>query len=69
MAGTLNNSRPTGSLGSCTDMPSASLTSRAASSSAMARAWGSDRASRSSFVTTSVSPARHAASACRSPGS
>ena len=28
---------------------------------------GSDRASRSSLVTTRVSPSRHAASACRSP--
>jgi hypothetical protein len=43
MASTLNNSRPTGSVGSCTDVPRASLTSRAASSSAIARASGSDR--------------------------
>jgi hypothetical protein len=33
----------------------------------MSRASGSDRASRSSFVTTSVSPLRHAASASRRP--
>jgi hypothetical protein len=56
-----------GSVGSCTEVPSASVTSRAVSSSAIARASGSDRASRSSLVTTSSSPARHAASACRSP--
>jgi hypothetical protein len=45
-----------------------SLTCRRVSSSAIARAPGSDRASRSSLVTTSSSPARQAASARRSPG-
>ena len=34
----------------------------------MSRASGSERASRSSLVTTKVSPARQAASANRSPG-
>ena len=33
----------------------------------MSRASGSDRASRSSFVTTSVSPLRHAASGLAQP--
>jgi hypothetical protein len=36
--------------------------------STMSRASGSERARRSSLVTTSVSPARHAASASRRPG-
>lgn len=40
----------------------------AVSSSAIARASGKDRASRSSLVTTRVSPARQAAKASRSPG-
>ena len=65
IASTLNKSRPTGSVGSCTDPPRLSLTSRPASSSAIARASGSDRASRSSLATTSVSPPRHAANAWR----
>ncbi len=34
----------------------------------MSRASGSEQASRSSLVTTSMSPDRHAASASRSPG-
>lgn len=38
------------------------------SSSARSRASGRERASRSSFVTTSVAPARHAARASRKPG-
>jgi hypothetical protein len=42
-------------------------TRRVVSSSAIARASGSDRASRSSLVTTSVSPSRHAADAWRRP--
>ncbi len=47
MASTLNSSRPTGSVGSWTDPPSLSLTSRAVSSSAMSRAsGGSGRADR-----------------------
>ena len=40
----------------------------AVSSSAMARASGTERASRSSLVTTRVSPSRQAARASRSPG-
>src|SRR3712207_2407331 len=58
IASTLNSNRPTASVGSYTDPPILRLTCRVVSSSAMARASGSDRASRSSFVTTSVSPAR-----------
>ena len=38
------------------------------SSPAMSRASGRERASRSSLMTTRVSPARQAASASRSPG-
>jgi len=57
-----------GSVGSCTDPPMLSLTPRWVSSSTMSRASGKDRASRSSLVTTSVSPVRHAARASRSPG-
>jgi len=68
LARTLNSSRPTGSVGSWTDPPRLSFTCRPVSSSAMVRASGSERASRSSLVTTRVSPARHAASASRSPG-
>ena len=68
MASTLNNNRPTGSVGSWTDPPRLSATSRAVSSATMSRASGSDRASRSSLVTTSASPARQAAIASRSPG-
>jgi len=41
---------------------------RRVSTSTMSRASGGDRASRSSLVTTSVSPARQAASASRRPG-
>jgi D-serine deaminase-like pyridoxal phosphate-dependent protein len=46
----------------------AELPLRFVNSSRMSRASGSDRASPSSFVTTSVSPARQAASASRRPG-
>jgi len=59
----MNSSRPTGSVGSCTEPPRLSLTCRAVSSSAMARASGRERASRSSLVTTRVSPGRQAARA------
>jgi hypothetical protein len=45
-----------------------SLTSRLVSSSAMARASGTERASRSSLATTRTSPARTAASASGRPG-
>jgi hypothetical protein len=68
MASTLNNSRPTASVGSYTDPPRLRRTDRAVSSSAIARASGSDRARRSSLVTTRVSPARQAANASRRPG-
>jgi len=68
LASTLNSNRPTGSVGSYTDPPRFKLTCRTVSSSAMALASGSERASRSSLVATSVSPSRHAASASRSPG-
>lgn len=68
IAKTLNSSRPTGSVGSHTDAPRLSRTFRLVRSSAIARASGSDRASRSSLVTTSLSPARQAARASRSPG-
>jgi hypothetical protein len=47
---------------SYTDPPRFKLTRRAVSSAAIARASGRERASRSSLVTTTVSPARHAAS-------
>ena len=50
------------------DPPRLRLICRVVSSSAIARASGKDRASRSSLVTTKVSPARQAASASRSPG-
>src|SRR5450755_3860320 len=45
IASTLNRRRPTGSVGSWTDPPRLSLTSRAVSSSAMSRASGRERAS------------------------
>ncbi len=64
----VNNKRPTGSVGSCTEPPMLSLTPAAVSSSRMSRASGTDRARRSSFVTTRVSPRRQAANASRSPG-
>jgi hypothetical protein len=48
---------PTGSVGSWIDPPRLSLTFLFVSSSRMSRASGSDRASRSSLVTTNVSPA------------
>src|SRR5215211_9296389 len=54
---TSNSSRPTGSVGSWIEPPRLSFTLRFVNSSKMSRASGSDRASRSSFVTTSVSPA------------
>ena len=60
--------RPTGSFGSCTDPPILNFTSLAVSSSMMPFASLSERATLSSFATTRVSPARHAASASRSPG-
>jgi hypothetical protein len=70
IANTLNSSRPTGPVGSYADADAQRLsrTFRSVRSSAIARASGSDRASRSSFVTTSVSPARQAANASRIPG-
>ena len=52
MARTLNSSRPTASVGSYTDPPKLRLICRVVSSSAIARASVSDRASRSSLVTT-----------------
>jgi len=68
IARTLNSSRPTGSFGSWTEPPMLSLTFASVSSATMSRASGSERASRSSLVTTSVSPERQAASASRRPG-
>ena len=56
MASTLNSNRPTGSVGSYTYPPRFRRTCRWVSSSAMALASGSDRASRSSLVTTNVVP-------------
>src|SRR6266702_6561940 len=50
------------------DPPMLSFTSVSVSSSTMSRASGRERASRSSLVTTRVSPTRQAASASRSPG-
>jgi hypothetical protein len=44
------------SVGSCIDPARLSVTSRAVSSATMSRASGSERASRSSLVTTRVSP-------------
>jgi hypothetical protein len=57
-----------GSVGSWIEPPRLSFTLDLVSSSNMSRASGSDLASRSSLVTTRVSPARHAARANRSPG-
>jgi hypothetical protein len=68
MASTLNSRRSTGSFGSCSEPLRLSLTRRRVRSSTMSRASGSERASRSSLVTTSVSPSRQAASASRKPG-
>jgi len=68
IANALNNSFPTGSVGSCTEPPILSFTSLRVSSSAMSPASRTDRASRSSFVTTSVDPSWHAAIAPRNPG-
>jgi hypothetical protein len=67
MARTLNSSRPTGSVGSWMEPPMLSFTFRLVRSSMMSRASGSDLASRSSWVTTRVSPARTAARASRRP--
>ena len=67
IASTLNNSFPIGSVGSYTDPAMLSFTSRAARSSAIWWAPRTERASRSSLVTTNVSPSRQAASACRRP--
>ena len=68
IASTLNSSRPIGSFGSWIDPPRLSRTFFPVSSDKMSLALGSDRASRSSLVTTNVSPERHAARASRSPG-
>jgi hypothetical protein len=68
MARTLKRSRPTGSVGSWMDPPMLSFTFRLVRSSMMSLASGRERASRSSFVTTRVSPARTAARASRRPG-
>ena len=65
---TVNSSWPIGSVGSWTEPPTLSRTPRWVSSSTMSRASGTERASRSSFVTTRVSPSRQAARASRSPG-
>jgi len=64
----VNSSRPTGSVGSCTDPPRLSLTWRRVRSSTMVRTSGRKRARRSSLVTTRVSAARQAASASQRPG-
>jgi len=63
----VNRSRPIGSVGSWIDPPMLSRTPDAVSSSTMSRASGTERASRSSLVTTRVSPCRQAARAWRSP--
>src|SRR5664280_746648 len=68
IASTLNSNLPTGSVGSYTDPPRLRRTCRTVSSSAMALASGKDRASRSSLVTTNVSPSQQAARASRRPG-
>src|SRR3954447_16376305 len=68
MASTLNSSRPTGSCGSYTDPPRLSRTWRTVSSSAIARASGSERASRSSLVTTKVSPSPTSGQRLPQPG-
>src|SRR5664280_1677429 len=63
IASTLNINLPTGSVGSYTDPPRLRRTCRV-----VALASGSDRARRSSLVTTNVSPSRQAAKASRRPG-
>jgi hypothetical protein len=55
-ANTLNTSRRTGSFRSWIDPPRLSLTSLFVNLSQMSRASGSGRASRSSLVTTDMSP-------------
>ena len=65
IASTLNINLPTGSVGSYTDPPRLRRTCRVVSSLAMALASGSDRARRSSLVTTNVSPSRQAAKAAQ----
>ena len=55
-------------VGSWTEPPTLSRTPRLVSSSTMSRASGTEWASRSSFVTTRVSPSRQAARASRSLG-
>jgi len=59
----VENILPIGSVGSYTLEPRASFTPRAIRESAISRASGTDRASRSSFGTTSISPRRTAARA------
>ena len=66
IANTLNSCLPIGSVGSWTEPPLLRLTSRLARSSAISWASRTERARRSSLVTTKVSPARHAAKASRS---
>ena len=56
IANALNSNRPTGSEGSWVDPPMLSRTFFVVSSAKMSRASGNDRASRSSLVTTKVSP-------------
>jgi hypothetical protein len=68
IANTLNNNRPIGSVGSWVDPPRLSRTFCRVSSSRLSRASGSDLASRSSLVTTKVSPLWQAARASRRPG-
>jgi hypothetical protein len=60
--------QPAGSVGSRTEPPMPSLTSRRVRPSTMSMASRSDLASRSVLATTGVSPSRQAASACPSPG-
>src|SRR5664279_200995 len=62
MATALNSSRPDWIVGSCTDPPRVSFTSRAVSSATMSRVSGSDRASRSSLF--NEPPLRHSRSCC-----
>ena len=64
----LKKSLPIGSVGSWTVAPSWSLMSRSARVSPICRASGTERARRSSFETTRVSPVRTAARAWLRPG-
>jgi site-specific recombinase XerC len=68
IARTLNSTRPTGSVGSCTVPPMLRLTPRLERSATIARRSDRERASRSSFGDPEGSPSRRAAIASRWPG-